>query len=83
LAHIASESYAIVRRLAANRRGDVFATMRKLIKTADPDGVEEWKWRGVPTWYHAGIICTGETYKAVVKPTSPVRVPPSVPKTTA
>jgi hypothetical protein len=40
-----------------------------LVKEADPDVVEEWKWRGVPTWYHGGIICTGETYKAVVKMT--------------
>jgi hypothetical protein len=41
--------------------------MRKLIKQADPDVVEEWKWRGTPVWEHAGIICTGESYKAVVK----------------
>jgi hypothetical protein len=41
--------------------------MRKLIKKADPKVVEEWKWRGVPTWYHDGIICTGETYKTHVK----------------
>jgi hypothetical protein len=43
------------------------ARIRALIKEADPDVVEEWKWRGVPVWEHAGIICTGETYKAVVK----------------
>src|ERR1700675_3340680 len=43
--------------------------MRALIKQADPKVVEEWKWRGVPTWYHDGIICTGETYKTVVKMT--------------
>ena len=43
--------------------------LRTLIKAADPDVVEEWKWRGVPTWYHDGIICTGETYKAIVKMT--------------
>jgi hypothetical protein len=41
--------------------------LRALVKKADPDVVEEWKWRGVPTWYHDGIICTGETYKSVVK----------------
>ena len=43
--------------------------LRALVKQADPDVVEEWKWRGVPTWYHDGIICTGETYKSVVKMT--------------
>jgi hypothetical protein len=48
-------------------RGDALARVRALIKQADPDVVEEWKWRGVPVWSHAGIICTGETYKAVVK----------------
>jgi hypothetical protein len=48
-------------------RGETLARVRKLIKQADPDVVEEWKWRGVPVWEHAGIICTGETYKAVVK----------------
>jgi hypothetical protein len=48
-------------------RGKMLAQVRKLIKEADPEVVEEWKWRGVPTWSHAGIICTGETYKAVVK----------------
>jgi hypothetical protein len=50
-------------------RGETLARIRKLIKQADPDVVEEWKWRGVPVWYHAGIICTGETYKSVVKMT--------------
>ena len=50
-------------------RGDVLARIRSLIKQADPDVVEEWKWRGVPVWEHDGIICTGETYKAVVKMT--------------
>ena len=50
-------------------RGQTLARIRKLIKDADPDVVEEWKWRGVPTWSHAGIICTGETYKNVVKTT--------------
>ena len=48
-------------------RGATLARVRSLIKEADPDVVEEWKWRGVPVWEHAGIICTGETYKAVVK----------------
>jgi len=48
-------------------RGATLARVRKLIKEADPEVVEEWKWRGVPVWEHDGIICTGETYKAVVK----------------
>ena len=48
-------------------RGEMLARIRKLIKQADPDVVEEWKWRGVPVWYHGGMICTGETYKNVVK----------------
>ncbi|MGC1916292.1 MAG: DUF1801 domain-containing protein [Pseudolabrys sp.] len=48
-------------------RGETLARVRMLIKQADPEVVEEWKWRGVPVWEHAGIICTGETYKAVVK----------------
>src|SRR6476620_1348357 len=50
-------------------RGPMLARLRALVKQADPDVVEEWKWRGVPTWYHDGIICTGETYKAAVKTT--------------
>ena len=50
-------------------RGEMLARIRSLIKQADPDVVEEWKWRGVPVWSHAGIICTGETYKTVVKMT--------------
>jgi hypothetical protein len=50
-------------------RGETLARLRILIKEADPDVVEEWKWRGVPVWSHAGIICTGETYKNVVKMT--------------
>jgi hypothetical protein len=50
-------------------RGETLARVRTLIKQADPDVVEEWKWRGVPVWSHAGIICTGETYKNVVKMT--------------
>src|SRR5713226_1614358 len=50
-------------------RGEMLARVRTLIKQAVPEVVEEWKWRGVPVWEHAGIICTGETYKAVVKMT--------------
>ncbi|NVI98307.1 DUF1801 domain-containing protein [Myxococcus sp. AM009] len=48
-------------------RGETLARMRKLIKDADPDVVEEWKWMGTPVWSHDGIICTGESYKEVVK----------------
>jgi len=48
-------------------RGKMLAKIRKLIHDADPDVVEEWKWRGVPVWEHDGILCTGETYKSVVK----------------
>jgi hypothetical protein len=48
-------------------RGKLLARIRALIKAADPDVVEEWKWRGVPVWEHDGILCTGETYKAAVK----------------
>jgi len=50
-------------------RGETLARLRGLIKEVEPDVVEEWKWRGVPTWYHEGMICTGETYKTVVKVT--------------
>jgi hypothetical protein len=50
-------------------RGKTLARIRSLIKQADPDVTEEWKWRGVPVWYHDGMICTGETYKNVVKVT--------------
>jgi hypothetical protein len=50
-------------------RGKMLGRLRRLIKQADPDVVEEWKWRGVPVWSHDGIICTGETYKSVVKMT--------------
>ncbi len=50
-------------------RGETLSQVRALIKQADPEVVEEWKWRGVPVWSHAGIICTGETYKKVVKMT--------------
>ena len=48
-------------------RGEMLSRLRALIKQADPDVVEEWKWRGVPVWSHDGLICTGETYKSVVK----------------
>ena len=50
-------------------RGETLARVRTLIKEADPEMVEAWKWRGVPVWEHAGIVCTGETYKSVVKMT--------------
>ncbi len=50
-------------------RGEMLAHIRQLIKKTDPEAVEEWKWRGVPVWYHDGMICTGETYKNVVKMT--------------
>jgi hypothetical protein len=48
-------------------RGETLARVRQLIKEADPDIVEEWKWRGTPVWSHGGLVCTGETYKTVVK----------------
>jgi hypothetical protein len=48
-------------------RGELLSRIRTLVKEADPEVVEEWKWRGVPVWYHDGMICTGETYKNVVK----------------
>lgn len=50
-------------------RGEMLARLRALIKEADPEVVEEWKWRGTPVWSHNGLICTGETYKSVVKMT--------------
>ncbi len=50
-------------------RGELLGRLRAIVKDADPDVVEEWKWRGVPVWYHDGMICTGETYKSVVKMT--------------
>ena len=50
-------------------RGEMLSRLRALVKEADPEVVEEWKWRGVPVWYHDGLICTGETYKNVVKMT--------------
>ena len=66
-----SASELISKRIAelGDWRGETLSRMRKLIKEADPDVVEEWKWRGVPVWSHAGIICTGETYKNAVKMT--------------
>ncbi|MGB3874443.1 MAG: DUF1801 domain-containing protein [Shinella zoogloeoides] len=51
----------------ADWRGEMLARLRALIRETDPEVVEEWKWRGVPVWEHDGILCTGETYKAVVK----------------
>ncbi|HXO05751.1 MAG TPA: DUF1801 domain-containing protein [Candidatus Sulfotelmatobacter sp.] len=64
-----SASELISNRIAelGNWRGKTLGRMRKLIKEADPDAVEEWKWRGTPVWSHDGIICTGESYKSVVK----------------
>jgi hypothetical protein len=50
-------------------RGEMLSRLRTVVKEADPEVVEEWKWRGVPVWYHDGMICTGETYKNVVKMT--------------
>ena len=50
-------------------RGEMLGCLRALVKEADPEVVEEWKWRGVPVWYHDGMICTGETYKNAVKMT--------------
>ena len=65
--HAASE--LIDKRIAelGDWRGDILSRMRKLIKEADPDVVEEWKWMGTPVWSHDGIICTGESYQKVVK----------------
>jgi hypothetical protein len=64
-----SASELISKRIAdlGDWRGQTLARMRKLIKEADPDVVEEWKWMGTPVWSHDGIICTGETYKKIVK----------------
>jgi hypothetical protein len=64
-----SASDLIDRRIAdlADWRGDTLSAIRKLIKAADPGVVEEWKWMGTPVWSHDGILCTGESYKAVVK----------------
>ena len=64
-----SASELISKRIAelGDWRGEILSRMRKLIKAADPDVVEEWKWMGTPVWSHDGIICTGESYKKVVK----------------
>ena len=64
-----SASALISRRIAelGDWRGETLGRMRRLIKEADPDVVEEWKWMGTPVWSHDGIICTGESYKSVVK----------------
>ncbi|EJM55449.1 hypothetical protein PMI29_05396 [Pseudomonas sp. GM49] len=53
----------------ADWRGETLSRIRKIIHQADPEVIEEWKWRGVPVWSHAGILCTGETYRQVVKMT--------------
>ncbi|HUL92455.1 MAG TPA: DUF1801 domain-containing protein [Burkholderiales bacterium] len=64
-----SASELIDKRIAelGDWRGETLSRMRKLVKEADPDVVEEWKWMGTPVWSHDGIICTGESYKAIVK----------------
>ena len=64
-----SASERIDKRIAelGDWRGETLSRMRELIKAADPDVVEEWKWMGTPVWSHDGIICTGESYKSVVK----------------
>jgi hypothetical protein len=64
-----SPSELIDKRIAdlADWRGETLSRMRQLIKEADPDVVEEWKWMGTPVWSHDGIICTGESYKSIVK----------------
>jgi len=66
-----SPSRLIDERIAAlgDWRGETLARLRALIHEADPEVVEDWKWRGVPVWYHDGMICTGETYKTTVKMT--------------
>ena len=69
VSQVPSASELISKRIAelADWRGETLSRMRKLIKDADPLVVEEWKWRGTPVWSHDGIICTGESYKQVVK----------------
>ncbi|MEJ2358055.1 MAG: DUF1801 domain-containing protein [Deinococcales bacterium] len=73
----------------ADWRGEMLARIRRLIHRAEPDVVEQWKWRGVPVWYHDGMICTGETYKDKVKitfakgPRSRIRRACSTPVSTA
>ncbi len=67
--HGESASELISKKIAGlgDWRGETLARMRRLVKEADPDVVEEWKWMGTPVWSHDGILCTGETYKSVVK----------------
>src|ERR1700685_1825976 len=69
VSQVPSASELISKRIAelADWRGETLSRMRKLIKDADPLVVEEWKWRGTPVWSHDGIVCTGESYKQVVK----------------
>ena len=71
MAKAASASELISQRIAelGDWRGERLAQIRELIRQSDPEIVEEWKWRGVPVWSHNGIVCTGETYKQVVKMT--------------
>jgi len=68
---VESASELIDARIAAlgDWRGEMLARLRALVKKAEPDVVEEWKWRGTPVWSHNGMVCTGETYKSVVKMT--------------
>jgi len=68
---MASASELIDKRIAelGDWRGETLRLVRKLIQETDPDVVEEWKWRGTPVWEHAGILCTGESYKSIVKVT--------------
>jgi hypothetical protein len=67
----ASPSQLIDARIAelGDWRGETLARIREIVRAADPEAVEEWKWRGVPVWYRDGMICTGETYKSTVKMT--------------
>jgi hypothetical protein len=69
ISHSKSPSELITERIAelGDWRGETLAHVRKLIKEADPKIIEEWKWRGVPVWSDGGIVCTGESYKAIVK----------------
>jgi hypothetical protein len=69
--HVGSPSELIDARIDEldDWRGGLLARLRRLVRQADPEIVEEWKWRGVPVWSHDGIVCTGETYKSVVKMT--------------
>jgi hypothetical protein len=66
-AHAAAELIDARIKELSDWRGETLARVRDLIKEADPEAIEEWKWRGIPVWSHGGILCTGETYKAVVK----------------